>query len=47
MSWHKKKDKSGRPVSEMEPLRDDSTKREITANLGEKHSIFKQNIEFW
>jgi hypothetical protein len=47
VSWHNKKDKLGRPISEVETLSDDSIKREITADLGEKHSIFKQNIEFW
>jgi len=47
VSWHKKKDKAERPISEVEPLTDDALKREITAILGEKHTIFKQNIEFW
>jgi hypothetical protein len=47
VSWHKKKDKAGRPISEVEPLTDATIKREITANLGEKHNVFKQNIEFW
>lgn len=46
-NWKGKKNKEGRPISEVEPVTDEATKRQIVATLGDTQNIFKQNIEFW
>jgi hypothetical protein len=47
LSWKSKENEEGLPVSEVEPVTDEATKREITATLEETEVIMKTNIEFW
>ena len=47
VTWKGKKDKLGRPVSEVEPISDKATKQHIEATLRDIQTIFKPNIEFW
>jgi hypothetical protein len=47
VTWKGKKDKSGRTVTEVEPITDQAIKHNIEATLKDTQTIFKQNIEFW
>jgi hypothetical protein len=47
VTWKGKKDKLGRPVSEVEPVTDEAIKQHIEATLRDTQTIFKPNIEFW
>jgi hypothetical protein len=47
VTWQGKKNKLGRPVSEVEPITDEATKQRIEATLKDTQTIFKPNIEFW
>lgn len=47
VTWKGKKDKSGRTVSEVEPVTDEATRQYIEATLKDTQTVFKQNIEFW
>jgi hypothetical protein len=47
VTWKGKKDKSGRTVTEVEPITDKATKQHIEATLQDTQTIFKPNIEFW
>ena len=45
LSWRKGRDEAGLPTSEVEPITDEETKREIAKIIGETEAIY--NIEFW
>ena len=45
VSWHYKQNESGLPVSEVEPITDEKTKREIASGIRKTEHI--DNIEFW
>jgi hypothetical protein len=47
LAWKSKKNEAGLPVSEVEPITDEATKRKIAATLEETEAILKPNIEFW
>lgn len=47
LSWKGKENEAGLPVSEVEPITDEATKREIAATLEATEAVFKPNIEFW
>lgn len=47
VTWKGKKNKEGRPISEVEPVTDEKTKQHLIATLKDTQTIFKQNIEFW
>ena len=47
VTWKGKTDKSGLPVSEVEPVTDEAAKQQIVVTLRDTQNIFKPNIEFW
>ncbi|TET76838.1 MAG: hypothetical protein E3J42_00990 [Dehalococcoidia bacterium] len=47
VTWKGKKSEAGLPVSEVEPVTDEMTKREIVATIEETDGVLKPNIEFW
>jgi hypothetical protein len=47
VTWKGKKDKSGRPVSEVEPVTDEAVRKRVEVTLKDTQTIFKPNIEFW
>jgi hypothetical protein len=47
VTWKGKKDKSGRTITEVEPVTDQAIKKHIEATLQDTQTVFKQNIEFW
>ena len=44
-SWQKKRNKTGLPVSEVEPIADEAARREIAKTIRETENI--RNIDFW
>ena len=47
VTWKGKKSEAGLPVSEVEPLTDEPTKREIAATIRETEGILEPSIDFW
>jgi hypothetical protein len=45
ISWHCRHSDTGLPVSEVEPVQEQSARREIAAAIGRTEGI--RNIEFW
>ena len=45
VSWKQGENESGLPVSEVEPIEDENTRKAIAAAIRETENI--QNIEFW
>ncbi len=45
LNWKQKENETGLPVSDVETIADEMTKREIARIIGEAESI--QNIDFW
>jgi len=45
LKWQKKKNKDGLPVSEVEPVADEATRRAIGRTIRETENI--GNIDFW
>ena len=47
LTWKGSKNQAGLAVSEVEPIADDATKRDIAATIEKTETVFKPNIEFW
>ena len=47
VTWKGKKNGAGFPVSEVEPLTDEPTKREIASTIRETEGILEPSVEFW
>lgn len=47
VNWKGKKNKEGRPISEVEPIADEKAKQHVITTLRDTQTIFRQNIEFW
>jgi hypothetical protein len=45
VSWQKKKNKDGLPVSEVEPIDDDAVKQAIAKTIRDTENV--RNIDFW
>lgn len=45
LSWKSRANESGQPISEVEPIRDQETKRDITRIIREREGF--SNISFW
>jgi hypothetical protein len=47
VKWKGEKDKTGRTISEVEPIDDEAARQHIVTTLRDTQTIFRPNIEFW